>query len=100
MENETEKVRLGIGERMKAISPDFTTSTNKMVEGYLAHNLPELIQKHDLALMGELNDIDAQTVSIENRVEDLEIWKGEATMRIDDGKRRVELLEKKHGVKG
>jgi hypothetical protein len=100
MEEEQEKISLGAGERLKTFSPDFTASTGKMVEHYLADNLPELIQKYDLALRSDLKDIDATTRNLESRVEDLESWKGTTEIRIDGTNRNVDLLEKKHGVKG
>ncbi len=100
MENEQNKISLGIGERLKVYSPDFSLSTNKMVETYLANNLPELITKHDLALKNDLMDVETSTVKLEGRVEDLEAWKGETATKIGDSRVRVEILEKKHGIKG
>ena len=100
MENESEKISLSIGERMKTFSPDFTASTGKMVENYLASNLPDLIQRYDLALKSELTDVENKTHNLESRVETLETWKDEAGTRIANTNHRVELLERKHGVKG
>jgi hypothetical protein len=100
MEEEQEKISLGIGERLKTFSPDFTASTGKMVEHYLANNLPELIQRYDLALKSDLTDVESSTRNLESRVEDLESWKGNTEKRIDDTKRSVDLLEKKYTVKG
>ncbi len=100
MENEPNKVSLGIGERLKVYSPDFSLSTNKMVETYLANNLPDLITKYDLALKNDLLDVEGSTVKLEGRVEDLEVWKDETETKIGDSRTRVELLEKKHGIKG
>jgi len=100
MENEPNKVSLGMGERLKVYSPDFSLSTNKMVETYLANNLPDLITKYDLALKNDLLDVEGSTVKLEGRVEDLEVWKDETGTKIGDSRTRVELLEKKHGIKG
>jgi len=100
MENEPNKVSLGMGERLKVYSPDFSLSTNKMVETYLANNLPDLITKYDLALKNDLLDVEGSTVKLEGRVEDLEVWKDETETKIGDSRTRVELLEKKHGIKG
>jgi hypothetical protein len=100
MEEEQEKTSLGIGERLKTFSPDFTASTGKMVEHYLANNLPELIQRYDLALKSDLTDVEATTSNLEKRVNVLESWKDNTENRIDGMKRSVDLLEKKHGVKG
>jgi hypothetical protein len=100
VENETEKISLSVGQRLKTFSPDFTFSTGKMVEHYLANHLPDMIQTYDLALKSELTDVENTTLNLEYRVETLETWKGETGTKIDDTRRRVELLEKKHGVKG
>lgn len=100
MENEPNKVSLGMGERLKVYSPDFSLSTNKMVETYLANNLPELITKYDLALKNDLLDVEGSTVKLEGRVEELEVWKDGTETKIGDSRIRVELLEKKHGIKG
>jgi hypothetical protein len=100
MENEQEKTKIGLGERMKGVSPDFTTSTNKMVERYLSNNLPDIIQRYDLALIKDLSDVDSSTNKLEHRVHNLEEWKRDAGTKIADSSRRLELLEKKHGVKG
>jgi len=85
---------------LKVYSPDFSLSTNKMVETYLANNLPDLITKYDLALKNDLLDVEGSTVKLEGRVEDLEVWKDETGTKIGDSRTRVELLEKKHGIKG
>ena len=100
MEEEPVKSSVNFGERIKVYSPDFSLSTNKMVETYLANNLPDLISQYDLALKRELTDIENSTVKIEIKVENLEVWKDETSTKIEESRVRVELLEKKHLIKG
>ena len=100
METNEGEVKVGLGERFRAFIRSHTPSISREVDRYLSMNLPELIERHNLALRNELRDVDEIISGFESRVDDLEKWKEDTGKRVLGIKHRIELLEKKYGVKG
>lgn len=100
MEMSDGEVKVGLGERFRAFIRSHTPSISREVDRYLSMNLPELIERHNLALRNELREVDEVIVDLEARVDDLEKWKENTGKRVLGVRHRIELLEKKYGVKG
>lgn len=98
-DEEDEDISPGLGERMKAGLRAHSPFTARKVDRYLSLNLPELIERHDLALKSSLGDIDSTMGDYEDRVDDLETWRDGAQERLGDIGNRTGLLERKYDIK-
>jgi hypothetical protein len=96
--SEDNEVSVGIGERIRASFRESSPGTARNVDRHLSLNLPEYIEKHNLALKNELVDVEDTLKDREVRVGDLEKWQVATKDKIDETRERVERMEKKHGI--
>ena len=93
------EAKLGIGERLRAFMRSHTPSISRGVDNYLSMNLAELVERYNLALRNELRDIDTAIGEHDGHIGRLEEWKVNVNNRVIDMNHRVELLEKKYGIR-
>jgi predicted nucleic acid-binding Zn-ribbon protein len=83
---------------MKASVREQALTMGRRIDLYLTKNMPELVEKHDLATKKDLTDIDKRFEGYENDVDDLDSWKDESQNRIIDITKQMERLETKYDV--
>jgi hypothetical protein len=89
---------VSVKERMKASVREQALTMGRRIDLYLTKNMPELVDKHDLATKKDLTDIDKRFEGYENDVVDLDSWKDDSQNRIIDITKRMERLETKYDV--
>jgi predicted nucleic acid-binding Zn-ribbon protein len=83
---------------MKASVREQALTMGRRIDLYLTKNMPELVEKHDLATKKDLTDIDKRFEGYENDVDGLDSWKDDSQNRIIDITKRMERLETKYDV--
>jgi hypothetical protein len=96
--SEDKQASAGIGERIRASLREHSPGTARNVDRHLSLNLPEYIEKHNLALRKELVKVEDVMKDREVRVGNLQDWRDDAKNRIAKTRERVERIEKKHGM--
>ena len=91
--------KIGFGERFRAYIRGHIPSVSRGVDSYLSLNLPDLVETHNLALRKDVRDIDGMLGGYEGRVNNLDEWKNSSGERMMKIKHRLDLLEKKYGVR-
>jgi archaellum component FlaC len=89
---------VSVTERMKASVREQALTMGRRIDLYLTKNMPELVEKHDLATKKDLTDIDKRFEGYENDVDGLDSWKDDSQNRIIDITKRMERLETKYDV--
>ena len=92
-------VKVGLGERVRAYLRSSVPTAGTNVDNYLSLHLPDLIQEYNLGLRSELRGISGIMAELEKKVDELDLWKGESTEKMESLKHRLEILETKYGVK-
>jgi len=85
-------------ERMNASTREQALSMSRRIDLYLSDNMPDLIDKHDLATKRDMLEIKKKFQQHDDSVDELTAWKESTTPRIDNVKSRIEKLEKKNSI--
>ena len=91
---------MAISSRIQAFSTKHPISINRKIDQYLSEHLPDLMDEYKIADRNDITDTDSQFEGYEKRISDLEGWRKEFDVRMDDGSRRLERLKLKFGVGG
>lgn len=89
---------VSVTERMKASVREQALTMGRRIDLYLTKNMPELVEKHDLATKKDLTDIDKRFEGYEKDLDELDVWKDESQHRVIDVTKRMERLETKYDV--
>ena len=91
-------MKVGVSERMKSAVREQALTMGRRIDLYLTENMPDLIDKYDLATKRDITDIDKQFNKHENTLDDLELWRDKSKERLSTASERVKRLETKFGL--
>jgi hypothetical protein len=86
--------------RLQAIGVSHPFSMNKKLDQYLSEHLPDLMDEYKIADRNDLADVDGQFEGYEKRMDELESWRKNFDLKLDESDRRMARLKMKYGVKG
>jgi hypothetical protein len=89
---------VGITERVRSSIREQALTMGRRIDLYLTENMPELVDKYNLATKKDLIDVDKKFKNHEEAVDDLESWQKSSEKRIKDIDKRLGRLEIKYGV--
>ena len=89
---------VGITERVKSTLREQALTMGRRIDLYMTENMPELVDKHDLATKRDLVSIDKEFNTYENKLDDLESWRDNSQKRIDSISKRISRLDTKYGT--
>lgn len=89
---------VGITERVKSAFREQALTMGRRIDLYMTENMPDLVDKHDLATKRDLTDIDKEFRTYEEKMDDLEGWRDSSRNRIDSVSKRIVRLETKYGT--
>lgn len=89
---------VGITDRVKSAFREQALTMGRRIDLYLTENMPELVDKYDLATKRDLVDIDKEFRTYEDKMDDLEGWRDNSRTRIDGISKRIVRLETKYGT--
>ena len=88
-----------ISNRIQAFSIGHPFSMNRKIDQYLSEQLPDLMDEYKIADRNDITDLDLEFDEYDKRIIDLEGWRTNFDLMINDGSRRIERLKMKHGLK-
>lgn len=91
---------MAISSRIQAYSSRHPISINRKIDHYLSENLPDLMDEYKIADRNDIVDLDSDFNGYEKRMTDLEDWKKDFDLRLNEGTRRIERLKMKYGAEG
>ncbi|MFW3146449.1 MAG: hypothetical protein ACMUIE_06525 [Thermoplasmatota archaeon] len=86
--------------RVQAMGITHPFSMNKKLDQFLSENLPDLMDEYKIADRNDIADIDGQFEGFEKRMDELESWRKNFDLKLDESDRRMARLRTKYGVKG
>jgi hypothetical protein len=75
-------------------------SMNRKIDNYLSEHLPDLMDEYKIADRNDVADLDSEFDGYDKRMTDLEGWRTDFDLKLDDGSRRIERLKLKYGLDG
>ncbi|MGA1793118.1 MAG: hypothetical protein ACMUHM_04135 [Thermoplasmatota archaeon] len=91
---------MAISSRIQAFSTKHPISMNRKIDQYLSEHLPDLMDEYKIADRNDVADLDGDFDGYEKRMTELEGWKKDFDLRLNEGSRRIERLKLKYGVNG
>jgi hypothetical protein len=91
-------MKVGVSERMKSAVREQALTMGRRIDLYLTENMPDLIDKYDLATKRDIQNVDKQFNKYENTLDDLELWRDKSKKRLTNATERVKRLETKYGI--
>ena len=91
---------MAVSSRIQAFSTRHPMSINRKIDNYLSENLPKMMDEFKIADRNDIGDLDTGFDGYEKRVTELEGWRKEFDLRMNEGARRIERLKLKHGTAG
>ena len=91
--------RVPISERMKWYLLERVPMLSRDIDEYLTLYLPDLIETHDLATHKDIGDLENRFKSIEERINELEMWQKSTEDRLKELDDRIAILEKKYNLR-
>lgn len=95
-----EEQDVGVLERVKGFFRSKPIRPSDKVDQYITGNLPDLIEEYKLALRKDLGGVDEKIEEFVDEVTEMNEWKEDTEERLEEARKRVKRLEKKHGIKG
>jgi hypothetical protein len=89
---------VGVTERLKSSVREQALTMGRRIDLYLTENMPDLVAKYDLATKRDLANIEKQFAKNEGDIDDLEDWRDNSQVRIEDVTTRIIRLEAKYGI--
>jgi hypothetical protein len=86
-------MKVGVSERMKSAVREQALTMGRRIDLYLTENMPDLIDKYDLATKRDITDVDKQFNKYESTLDDLELWRDKSKKRLSTASERVKRLE-------
>jgi hypothetical protein len=90
---------VGITERVKSAFREQALTMGRRIDLFLTENMPDLVDKHDLATKRDLTNIDKEFRAYEDKLDDLETWRDNSRRRIDGVSKRIGRFETKYGMR-
>jgi hypothetical protein len=97
-ENEVKNMKVGVSERMKSSVREQALTMGRRIDLYLTENMPDMIDKYDLATKRDINDVEKQFNKYESTIDDLNSWRDKSEKRLSSATERVKRLETKYGL--
>lgn len=91
---------MGIRNRIQAYSSMHPFSMNRKIDQYLSENLADLMDEYKIADRNDIAELDSEFDGYERRMLDLEGWRKDFDIKINDGSRSIERLKMIHGLNG
>jgi hypothetical protein len=91
---------MAISSRIQAFSSKHPISINRKIDQYLSEHLPDLMDEFKIADRNDISDIDSEFDGYEKRMTQLEGWRKDFDLKMNDGSRRIERLKLKYGIDG
>jgi hypothetical protein len=91
-------MKVGVSERMKSAVREQALTMGRRLDLYLTENMPDLIDKYDLATKRDIRDVDKQFIKYEDTLDDLDLWRDKSEKRLTNASERVKRLEIKYGI--
>jgi len=91
---------MGISNRIQAYTTMHPFSMNRKIDQYLSEHLPDLMDEYKIADRNDVVELDAEFDGNERRISDLEGWRKEFEIKVNDSSSRLERLKMKHGLNG
>jgi hypothetical protein len=91
-------MKVGVSERMKSAVREQALTMGRRIDLYLTANMPDLIDKYDLATKRDIKDIDKQFNKHDSSLDELELWRDTTKKRLTSATERVKRLETKYST--
>ncbi|MFO8051606.1 MAG: hypothetical protein R6V01_07910 [Thermoplasmatota archaeon] len=91
---------MGISNRVQAYSSRHPFSMNRKIDQYLSEHLPDLMDEYKIADRNDVADLDSEFEGYDRRMIDLEGWRKDFDLKVNEGSRRIERLKMKYGLNG
>ncbi len=91
--------KVGLGERIRAYIRERIPSVGKDIDVFLSERLPDYAVRNNIAGKNELQPIEKIFSGLEERMDDLDTWKGDTNEKTEEIRTRVERLERKYNLK-
>jgi len=89
---------VGIVDRFKGFFKERPITPSERVDKFVTRKLPDYIEEYRLATKSDLKGIDKKIEEFTNEISNLKSWKEKTEERHSKIKRKIERLEKKHGL--
>lgn len=89
---------MSIANRIQAYSASHPLSINRKLDQYLSENLPDMMDEYKVADSSDLKELDGNFETLENRMGELNKWRGSFSDKIKNSQTRMNRLKLKFGV--
>ena len=93
-----EKSNVGIIDKFKGFLRKKPITPSDQVDQYITENLPDYIERYNLAVREDLKSVDKRIEEISSEVSNLKDWKVDTEERVEKAKKKVKRLEKRKNL--
>lgn len=85
-------------QKAKSFFKEKKVTPSGKADKHIKENLPDYIDKYELATRDDLNNVDKKIENYVEEVSEIKDWKKKTEQNLEKNKRKVNRLMKKHGV--
>ena len=86
---------MSIMTRVQAISVSHPFSINKKLDQFMSEKIPDLMDEYKIADRNDIADLDGQFDGYEKRMDELDSWKKNFNINLDESDRRRQRVKMK-----
>lgn len=90
--------KIGMVDRIKSVFNKKAITPSSKIDKYITQNLPDYIEDYKLARKDDLKGIPKRVEEFSKELSELKDWEEETSGRLEEAKKKVERLEKLHGI--